>query len=260
MKTDTISRFFLCLTLLFVIFICCETAISGDAPQVTTDKDIYYGETIKVSYFNSPGKANDWICIVPAGSPDTVVGDYKYIPKRSSQGVLAFDPPAPGKYEVRAYYNYTRKKYVVSARHTFSVAGGANYEKTVAERPQPPPAINAVGNLPMEKVRPSIRITRMEIAPGKVKPGSKFDLKVQYTASDPSAERKTLTVRLTYAIYRQETLLFESAPIDVESINGGGTERKESINAAKSTGVYTMKVRLQYNDVVANDERAFTIE
>lgn len=112
----------------------------------------------------------------------------------------------------------------------------------------------------MEKARPSIRITRMEIAPGKVKPGSKFDLKVQYAASDPSAERKTLTVRLTYAIYRQETLLFESAPIDVESINGGGTERKESINAAKNTGAYTMKVRLQYNDAVANDERAFTIE
>jgi hypothetical protein len=122
------------------------------------------------------------------------------------------------------------------------------------------PAPGGVGNPPLEKVRPSIRITRMEIAPGKVKPGSKFDLKVQYAASDPSAERKTLTVRLTYAIYRQETLLFESAPIDVESINGGGTERKESINAAKNAGAYTMKVRLQYNDAVANDERAFTIE
>ena len=122
------------------------------------------------------------------------------------------------------------------------------------------PAPGGVGNPPLEKVRPSIRITRMEIAPGKVKPESKFDLKVQYAASDPSAERKTLTVRLTYAIYRQETLLFESAPIDVESINGGGTERKESINAAKNAGVYTMKVRLQYNDAVANDEHAFTIE
>lgn len=90
---------------------------------LNTDKDIYSpGETIKVNFSNSPGNDSDWICVVPAGSPDTEAGDYKYMPKGLSQGVLTFDSPTSGKYEVRAYYNYSRNGYVVSGRYTFSVA------------------------------------------------------------------------------------------------------------------------------------------
>ena len=90
---------------------------------VTTDKDSYKpGEVIKVNFFNAPGNDRDWICIVPAGAPDTEGGDYKYMPKGLSQGVLTFDSPALGKYEVRAFYNYTRNGYVVSGRYAFSVA------------------------------------------------------------------------------------------------------------------------------------------
>jgi len=122
----------------FVFFIglpICETAIGGDAPQVTTDKKIYnYGETIKVSFFNSPGKEDDWICIVPVGSPDTEGGDYKHMPKGLAQGSLIFDLPSPGKYEARAYYNYGRNGYVVSARYAFSVVGSPEGEAAVAQR------------------------------------------------------------------------------------------------------------------------------
>ena len=96
----------------------------GGAPIVNTDKDGYnYGETIKVHFSNSPGDGRDWICIVPVGSPETDAGDYQYMPKGLSQGVLTFDPPSPGKYEVRAYYNYRRNGYVVSGRYAFSVGG-----------------------------------------------------------------------------------------------------------------------------------------
>ena len=94
----------------------------GGAPIVNTDKDIYNpGEMIRVNFSSSPGNAGDWICIVPAGSPDTEAGDYQYMPKGLSQGVLTFGPRSPGKYEVRAYYNYSRNGYVVSARYGFSV-------------------------------------------------------------------------------------------------------------------------------------------
>jgi TolB-like protein len=96
----------------------------GGAPIVNTDKDIYnQGEMIKVNFSDSPDNNGDWICIVPVGSPDTDAGDYQYMPKGLSQGVLTFDPPSPGKYEVRAYFNYRRNGYVVSARHGFSVGG-----------------------------------------------------------------------------------------------------------------------------------------
>lgn len=96
--------------------------MAGAAPQVKTDKDIYSsGERINVNYFNAPGNTRDWICIVAAGSPDDEAGDYQYMPRGVVQGVLTFDSPPPGKYEARAYYNYSRNGYVVSARHGFSV-------------------------------------------------------------------------------------------------------------------------------------------
>jgi TolB-like protein len=128
---------------------CYQTAIADVAPQVTTDKDIYSaGETIRVNFFNASGNQRDWICIVAAGSPDNEAGDYKYMPDRLSQGVLTFDSPAPGKYEVRAYYNYSRNGYVVSARYSFSVVDMATPAKPVtgAEKIKPveSPAVKAL--------------------------------------------------------------------------------------------------------------------
>jgi TolB-like protein len=125
---------------LFMVAFCCQTAIADVAPQVNTDKDIYKaGETIRVNFFNAPGSQRDWICIVAAGSPDTEAGDYKYMPNGLSQGVLTFDAPAPGKYEVRAYYNYSRNGYVVAARYSVSVGDKAASAKppTVVDKIKP---------------------------------------------------------------------------------------------------------------------------
>ena len=105
------------IVLIMVVF-CCRTAMAGAAPQIKTDKDIYSsGETIKVNFFNAPGNPRDWICIVAAGSSDDDAGDYQYMPRGSAEGVLTFDSRPPGKYEARAYYNYSRNGYVVSARY-----------------------------------------------------------------------------------------------------------------------------------------------
>jgi TolB-like protein len=135
--------------ILLIMAFCYQTAIADVAPQVTTDKDIYSaGETIRVNFFNASGNQRDWICIVAAGSPDNEAGDYKYMPDRLSQGVLTFDSPALGKYEVRAYYNYSRNGYVVSARYSFSVVDMATPAKPVtgAEKIKPveSPAVKAL--------------------------------------------------------------------------------------------------------------------
>jgi hypothetical protein len=120
------------LVILTVFF---QTATGWGAPRVSTDKDVYnHGEVIRVNFFDSPGNASDWICIVAAGSPADAAGDYKYIPTRLSQGVLIFAPPSPGKYEARAYYNYRRNGYVVSARYAFSVAPGPGQGESAAQR------------------------------------------------------------------------------------------------------------------------------
>lgn len=95
--------------------------IAGGKPLIETDRDIYNdGDEIRVHFYNAPGYSRDWICIVPAGSQNTEVGDYQYIP-RAERGILTFESPRPGRYEARAYYNYSPGRYVVSARHGFTV-------------------------------------------------------------------------------------------------------------------------------------------
>jgi hypothetical protein len=126
--------------ILLMMTFCYQTTTADVATQVKTDKDIYSaGETIRVNFFNAPGNQRDWICIVAAGSPDDDAGDYQYMPHRVSQGELIFNVPPPGKYEVRAYYNYSRKGYVVSARYSFSVENMASPAKPVtgAEKIKP---------------------------------------------------------------------------------------------------------------------------
>jgi len=118
--------------ILLMVFFCWRAASADVAPELKTDKDKYNaGETIRVNFFNAPGYDRDWICIVAAGSRDNDAGDYKYMPRGLNQGILTFDAPPPGKYEVRAYYNYSRKGYVVSARYSFSVEPPASPFKPV---------------------------------------------------------------------------------------------------------------------------------
>ena len=108
------------------------------ASVVRADKDIYnQGEVIRVHFTNAPGNDSDWMCIVPAGSPDTDAGDYKYMPRGLSQGFLTFDPRSPGQYEVRAYYNYRQNGYVVSGRYAFSVGSDPVKEEALAQHVEP---------------------------------------------------------------------------------------------------------------------------
>ncbi len=134
MKTSSPKIEFIVYIIILVAGIFCYlTSIAMASPQVKTDKDNYsVGETIRVNYSNAPGYKSDWICVVPAGAPDTDGGDFKYIPSRESDGVLTFVAPAPGKYEVRAYYNYDRSRYDVSARYSFTVGEIATAAKPVA--------------------------------------------------------------------------------------------------------------------------------
>lgn len=120
------------IVILIMVTLFCQTSLAGEAPTVSTDKDAYsYGEIIKVNFSNAPGNDRDWICIIPVGSPDTDSGDYKSLPKGLVQGFLTFAPPAPGKYEARAYYDYGRKGYAVSGRYVFSVGNDPNSERNL---------------------------------------------------------------------------------------------------------------------------------
>ena len=112
-----------------------QLSLAGEAPIVDTGKITYdYGEMITVNFSNAPGNDSDWICIAPAGSPETEPGDYKYTPKGVGRGFLTFDSPKPGKYEARAYYHYRRNGYVVSGRYAFTVVSTPEGEAAMARR------------------------------------------------------------------------------------------------------------------------------
>ncbi len=136
MQTENLKiRSIVSIVLLIMMTLFYQPSPVGGASIVNTDKDIYnYGEKIKVNFSNAPGNDSDWICIVPVGSPDSEGGDYKYIPKGLAGGLLMFDPPSPGKYEARAYYNYSRNGYVVSARYAFSVVITPEEEAAISQR------------------------------------------------------------------------------------------------------------------------------
>jgi hypothetical protein len=109
------------MTILVILAVNCYEAFASGAPRVVTNKNVYnHGEKIKVHYYNAPGYANDWICIVPHGAKHSQSGTYQYARKRGD-GVLTFKASRSGKYEVRAYFNYSPGKYIVSASHDFTV-------------------------------------------------------------------------------------------------------------------------------------------
>jgi hypothetical protein len=115
---------------LFVSFIsilltCPATA--DDLYKIKTSKKVYgAGETIVVNFSGAPGYRNDWICIVPKGTPDTDAGDYDYTGSGIHKGSLSFSGKPSGDYEARAYFDYNRLGYVVTARYAFKVAGQAS--------------------------------------------------------------------------------------------------------------------------------------
>jgi len=98
-----------------------QGTIANGKPFIETDKDTYnHGEKIRVFFYNAPGYSRDWICIVPAGTRHTEAGNYQYIPRRG-RGVMIFKSSRPGRYEARAYYNYSSFQYTISARYGFTV-------------------------------------------------------------------------------------------------------------------------------------------
>lgn len=110
--------------LVLALFVTLFPCASFAQPNVYTDRDVYYpGEPVRVYYSGAPGRSGDWICIVASDARDDEPGDFQYIPEGSHRGSMFFTAPPSGDYEVRAYYNYRYRGYVVSSRFGFSVSG-----------------------------------------------------------------------------------------------------------------------------------------
>jgi peptidoglycan hydrolase-like protein with peptidoglycan-binding domain len=119
-------------TLCFVLLLHCELNNAWGAPGIFTNKKTYLpGESIQVTFTGAPGYRGDWVCVVPSRTPDNDAGSsYQYLPGGLERGSLFFAAPSPGNYEVRAYYYYRSNGYIVSARHSFSVANTLSARET----------------------------------------------------------------------------------------------------------------------------------
>ncbi len=82
---------------------------------------------IRVHWAGKPGNPQDWVTVVPAGTPTGTPGSYQWANRPA--GALDFGPLTPGPYEARFYLNNT---YTVQDSLPFNVTGasaGLNVEK-----------------------------------------------------------------------------------------------------------------------------------
>ena len=78
------------------------------------------GSPVVVKWFGAPGNRQDWITIVPAGTPDKEWGQWMYLKGRTS-GTFAVQIHERGKYEARIYFDWPNGGFKVQERMKFVV-------------------------------------------------------------------------------------------------------------------------------------------
>ena len=73
-------------------------------------KTFQTGENITIHFSGIPGNQQDWITLVPVGSPENEWGTWSYL-KGKKSGLHTIKAPSPGKYEIRLYFDWPRGKY-----------------------------------------------------------------------------------------------------------------------------------------------------
>jgi carboxyl-terminal processing protease len=97
---------------------------------------------------------------------------------------------------------------------------------------------------------PSIEILNLQTTPVKVSPGSKFEVIVEYTVTDPIANQPDIPVSFFYTIHSNERILYEKGPIVVMSGNAKAMRRLQPIKASRKNGIYQIEIRLAYQEKI----------
>ncbi len=78
------------------------------------------GDTVRVSWFDTPGNPQDWVTVVPVGFPDDQWGDWAYTGGKK-EGTLVVSGLQHGDYEARLYHDWPDGGFEVEDRIRFSV-------------------------------------------------------------------------------------------------------------------------------------------
>jgi len=114
--------------------------------------------------------------------------------------------------------------------------------------------------LPAASPGPLVQIRKVEIRPGAVPPGGRFDLVVEYFVSDSSLKQEQLPVQFSFSILQGEKTLYGPNPLEIMSSNSKDTIRTEPLNASNRRGTYLFKVSLTYKKVVAEKSVELRVE
>lgn len=105
-----------------------------------------------------------------------------------------------------------------------------------------------------------LRVTRVSVQPEHIAPGGRFDLVVEYSASDPASDAGELPVAFSYRILSGDTPLFSKPAVEVAGRNGQPTTlRKRGLVATTTPGRYTLEAVLEYAGHSASASTAFTV-
>ncbi|MCX5912272.1 MAG: tetratricopeptide repeat protein [Deltaproteobacteria bacterium] len=114
--------------------------------------------------------------------------------------------------------------------------------------------------MPAASPGPLVQIRKVEIRPGAVPPGGRFDLVVEYFVSDSSLKQEQLPVQFSFSILQGEKTLYGSTPLEIMSSNSQNTIRTEPLNASNRRGTYLLKVSLTYKKVAAEKSVELRVE
>ena len=123
MKQKTSGLTFGALTLIAILIIGggrpARAGFQGDFISVTQEV-IPVGHPVPVQWSNTPGNAQDWITVVPVGTPEDKWGTWTYL-KGSTSGVFEVNGLTPGDYEARLYYDWPKGGFKVIERIRFTI-------------------------------------------------------------------------------------------------------------------------------------------
>ena len=100
---------------------------------------------------------------------------------------------------------------------------------------------------------PSIVIHNVAVNPKSVTAGSRFDLVVDYSVSDPSNQSDRIPVKFSFSILRSERVVFAPEPVELQALNGGKMSRIVTLTANKEQGIYELKAVLKYKGKMTSD-------
>jgi tetratricopeptide (TPR) repeat protein len=104
-----------------------------------------------------------------------------------------------------------------------------------------------------------VDIYRVITNPSEVKPGEEFELKTDFMVTDTTTSQNIVPFTLTYSVLEGEDVKIE-VPNQYKATRGTRETQIIVLRASRKTGLYTIKVILQYKDKIVGQMTKITVK